>query len=107
MPSHITPAEFSLLSYLREHSAGPGERTSQDPKAIARGLRISIIQFAADAHALWAHGMVGTRGSAPDSGDLPSAKCSAIWLTRTGEEYLGVSDRALLAARTSARELSL
>ncbi len=88
MSPTISQGERSLLQYLNQHSGGSGERISLDPKAVTRGLRISANQFAEDAAALAAHGLAGVRDFRPNANDIPSSKCSAIWLTRKGEDYL-------------------
>ena len=88
MSAIISQAELTLLKYLREHSGGSGERIGLAPKPITRSLRISLKQFAEDSASLAAYGLVGVRNFRPDVNDVPSSKCSAIWLTRKGEDYL-------------------
>ncbi len=88
MSAPLGPTELSLLKYLQLRSGGSGGRTALDPKAVIRGLRISNTQFAESSAALAALGMAGMRNLRPDSKDVPSLKCSSIWLTGKGEEYL-------------------
>ena len=97
----ISQGELNLLEYLGKHSCGLGERISLDPKPITRGLRISETQFAADSAALVAHGLAGVRGFRPNSNDVPSSKCSAIWLTGKGEDYLRLASELARRARAS------
>jgi hypothetical protein len=88
MSENISQTELSLLVYLHEHSGGAGERIGLDPKPIRRSLRLSMNQFIADAASLTARGFAGVRDLRPDANDVPSSKCSAIWLTGKGEDYL-------------------
>jgi hypothetical protein len=88
MSANISPEQFNLLKYLQQRSGASGGRTALDPKAVIRGLRISNTQFAETSAALAAEGLAGVRNLRPDSKDVPSSKCSAIWLTGKGEEYL-------------------
>ena len=103
MPIYISPPQLGLLQYLREHSGGAGARTSQEPKAVTRDLRISTCQFAADSAALAAHGLAGVRNFWSDSKNAPSATCSAIWLTGKGEEHLRLSQSALPTEKEGIR----
>ena len=84
----VSPAQQAMLEYLRERSGGSGRRIGLDPKPVMHGLRISPAQFAADSASLAAHGLVGVRDVRPDARDVPSRKCSAIWVTGRGEDYL-------------------
>jgi hypothetical protein len=77
-----------MLQYLHKRSGGSGLRIGLDPKHIRRGLRISPIRFSEDSASLVAHGFVGVRALRPDANDVPSATCSAIWVTGKGEGYL-------------------
>jgi hypothetical protein len=88
MLASLSQTELTLLQYLREHSGASGERVWLDPKPIARRLRISVTQFAADSASLAALGLAGVRDFRADANDVPSAKRSAIWLTGKGEDYL-------------------
>jgi hypothetical protein len=88
MVANISPAELALLEYLHKHSGGLGERIGLDPKPITRSLRISMTQFAEDSASLAAQGLAGIRDFRPDANDVPSSRCSAIWLTKKGEDYL-------------------
>ena len=88
MSETISPAELTLLRYLRDHSGVSGGRVGLDPKPVARGLRISMTQFAADSAALAARGLAGVRDLRPDANNVPSGTCSAIWVTSKGEDYL-------------------
>lgn len=88
MSANVSPAELTLLQYLHEHSGGSGRRIGLDPMHIRRGLRISPTRFAEDSASLGAHGFVGVRCLRPDADDVPSATCSAIWVTSKGEDYL-------------------
>ena len=88
MSANTSQAELTLLKYLQEHSGGSGERPWLDPRSIARGLRISLKQFTEDSVSLAAQGFAGVRDFRPDAHDAPSLTCSAIWLTRKGEDYL-------------------
>jgi hypothetical protein len=88
MSPNITQAELALLEYLRTHSGGPGERIALDPRPITRSLRISMEQFAAESASLVARGFAGVRDFRTNANDVPSSKCSSIWLTGKGEDYL-------------------
>ena len=77
-----------MLEYLHERSGDSGLRIGLDPKYIRRGLRISPAQFAQASASLVDHGFVGVRSLRPDANDVPSATCSAIWVTGKGEDYL-------------------
>ena len=88
MLANLSPAQLKLLQYLREHSGGSGGRIGLDPKPIMRGLRINTAQFAEGSASLAAHGFVGVRDFRPDANDVPSSKCSTIWVTGKGEDYL-------------------
>jgi hypothetical protein len=88
MPTNITDAEVALLDYLRKHSGAPGERIAMDPRPITRSLGISVEQFAAESASLVALGFAGVRDFRPNANDVPSLKCSSIWLTGKGEDYL-------------------
>ena len=88
MLTSISQVELMLLEYLQKHSGDSGKGIWLDPKAVARGLRISMGQFAENAASLAAHGFAGVRNFRPDAKDVPSSKCSAIWLTKNGENYL-------------------
>jgi hypothetical protein len=87
--AELNASERAMLEYLRKHSGGSGERISLDPKPIRRDLRLSAGQFDADATSLAAHGFAGVRGFRSESNpDVPTSGCSAIWVTRKGEDYL-------------------
>ena len=88
MLANITESELTLLRYLHVHSGGSGERISLDPRPIVRSLRMSMEEFARSAASLAALGLAGVRNFRPDSNDVPSPRCSAIWLTRSGEDFL-------------------
>jgi hypothetical protein len=88
MYSNLNPRELNLLKYLRDHSGRPGQRVALDPKPITRGLRISMIELAEASAALAARGLAGVRNQRPDANDVPSGKCTAIWLTGKGEDFL-------------------
>jgi hypothetical protein len=88
MSANISQAELTLLEYLHKHSGGSGERIGLAPKPITRELRISMKQFAEESAALAAQGLAGVRNFRPDANDVPSLKCSSIWLTRKGADYL-------------------
>ena len=88
MSAIISVAELTLLEYLGKHSGRSGERIGLAPKPITRDLRISMEQFAEESASLAAHGFAGIRNFRPDANDIPSSKCSAIWLTKKGEDYL-------------------
>ena len=79
---------MTLLEYLHKHSGSLGERIALDPKPISRSLRISMNQFAENSASLAAHGFAGMRDFRPNTKDVPSSKCSAIWLTKKGDDYL-------------------
>ena len=68
--------------------SGPGGRIGLDPQPVMRRLRIGTTQFAEDSAYLAAHGLVGVRDFRPDANGVPSATCSAIWITGKGEDYL-------------------
>jgi hypothetical protein len=107
MVASLSQTELTLLQYLHEHSGGSGERIWLDPKPIARRLRISVTQFAADSASLAALGFAGVRDFRADANDVPSAKRSAIWLTGKGEDYLRLAQyqrRAVAPPRLSAGE---
>ena len=84
----VSPAQLTMLQYLHERSGESGDRIWLDPTHIRRGLRISPTRFAEDSASLAAHGFVGVRALRPDANDVPSATCSAIWVTGKGEDYL-------------------
>jgi len=88
MSANISLAELMLLEYLHKHSGSSGERIGLAPKPITRDLRISREQFAEESASLAAHGLAGMRNFRPDANDVPSLKCSSIWLTKKGEVYL-------------------
>ena len=92
MSANISQAELALLEYLRRHSGELGERIGLAPKPITRSLRISMIQFAENSASLAALSLAGVRDFRADTNDTPSLRCSAIWLTKKGEDYL--KDRA-------------
>jgi hypothetical protein len=87
----VSPSQLTLLRYLRERSGGSGRRIGLDPKPVMSGLRISTTRFAEDSASLAAHGLVGVRDARPRSEGVPSAGCSAIWVTGKGEDYLRLS----------------
>ena len=93
MSGNIRPTELDLLRYLSDHSGASGGRVGLDPKPIVSGLRISRTQFAADSAALQALGFVGVRNHRPKADDVPSTECSAIWMTKKGEDYLRLQPR--------------
>ena len=102
----ITPAELALLEYLHAHSCRSTVRPWLDPKPITQFFRISMIQFAAYSGALVARGFAGVREFRPDANDVPSLRCSAIWLTQKGEDYLSSRGRrGLLAGNKRAQRL--
>jgi hypothetical protein len=103
MSSNISRAELTMLEYLHQHSGGSGERIWLDPKPIRRDLRISMDQFVEDSASLVAHGFAGVRDFRPDANNVPSSTCSAIWLTRMGEEYLRRSRSGPRLARMSSQ----
>ena len=88
----LSPAQLALLRYLHEHSGGPaggsGGRIGLDPRPVMRRLRIGTAQFTEDSACLAAYGLVGVRDFRPNANDVPSATCSAIWITGKGEDYL-------------------
>jgi len=88
MVEKISNAQLTLLNYLDAHSGDFSQRVWLDPRFITRDLRISMIQFAEDSSSLAAQGLAGLRDFRADSNDVPSLKCSAIWLTKEGKEYL-------------------
>jgi hypothetical protein len=88
MLMHISHDQLVLLDYLHDHTRGSGERISLDPKLLARRLHISMTRLADDSACLAAHGFAGVRDFRPDGDDVPSAICSAIWVTGKGEDYL-------------------
>lgn len=94
----VSPAQLEMLEYLHERSGGSGRRIGLDPKHIRRGLRISPTRFAEDSASLVAHGFAGVRALRPDANDVPSATCSAIWVTGKGEDYLRRSHPGSLPA---------
>jgi hypothetical protein len=99
MSASISQSELALLKYLHEHSGQSGERIWLDPKPIIQSLHITMTQLAENSASLGAHGFAGVRDFRPDANNVPSSKCSAIWITRKGEDYL----RALQSGPFSAR----
>jgi hypothetical protein len=91
----ISQAELKLLTHLYERSGTFGDRIGLDPKPIIRDLRISMTEFDEASAALAALGLCGRRDFRPDGADVPSHRCSAVWVTSKGAEYL--------AARTPCR----
>jgi hypothetical protein len=87
----VSPSQLALLTYLRERSGGSGARVGLDPGPVMRGLRIGATRFAEDSASLAAHGLVGVRDVRPGTDNVPSARCSAIWVTGKGEDYLRLS----------------
>jgi len=85
---NISAAQVAMLQCLHKLTGGSGERISLDPKLIIRNLGVSVSQFTEDAAALAAHGLAGVRNFRPNTNDVPSPICSAIWLTGKGETYL-------------------
>ncbi len=77
-----------MLQYLNQHAGGSGARTSLDPSFLTHQLGISAAQFAEDSKALAATGFVGVRDFRPNGNDVPSLRCSTIWITGKGEAYL-------------------
>ena len=92
---NMSQSELVLLEYLHEHSGGSGERISLDPKPITRSLRISVSRFVEDSASLVAHSFAGIRSVEPDAKDVPSSKCSAIWITKKGEDFLRLHRKPL------------
>jgi hypothetical protein len=88
MTEDISPDDWALLQYLRDHSIASGDRTSLDPKSIAKGLHISPGQLAANAAFTAAKGLVGVRRFRSEGPDVRSMPYSAIWLTSAGETFL-------------------
>jgi hypothetical protein len=84
----VSAAEQTLLRYLCDHSSGPGDRISMDPKLIVRALWTSPRRLVADAASVAAKGCAGVRRLRPNARDVPSTTCSAIRLTGAGEAYL-------------------
>ena len=84
----VSPAQQALLAYLHARSGGSGRRIGLDPKPVMHALRLSPAQFTEDSASLAAHGLVGVRDVRADANDVPSRKCSAIWVTGKGEDYL-------------------
>ena len=103
MFANISLAEMTLLRYLQAHSGGSGERIWLDPKPIMHDLHVSESQFAEDAAALQAHGFAGVRYFT-DANDVRSSKCSAIWVTKIGNEFLRRS-QVLPAPTTNAEHV--
>jgi hypothetical protein len=88
MSETISRAELALLEYLHKHSGSLGERIALDPRPITRSLRISMSQFAENSASLAALGFAGVRDFRPSVNEVPSSKCSAVWLTKKGDDYL-------------------
>jgi hypothetical protein len=88
MLANISQAELTLLQYLEGRSGSSGQRISLDPKLVSRSLRISLSELAENSASLAAHGFAGVRNFRPNANDVPSAQCSAIWITGKGKDYL-------------------
>jgi hypothetical protein len=84
----LSPSENALLEYLRDHSAGKGQRISLDPKCVARDLRIGKPRFDADATALTALGFAGERRFRAEGERVTVTERSSIWITGAGENFL-------------------
>jgi hypothetical protein len=103
MSANISHDEMTMLEYLYKHSSGSGVRIWLDPKPLTRDLRISNDQFAQRSASLVTLGYAGVRDFRADANDVPSLKCSAIWVTRKGEDYLRRSKAEAGAAKVVSR----
>jgi hypothetical protein len=92
MLATLSPTQLKLLQHLHLQSGTSGGRIGLDPKAIMRALRIKMTGLADDAAALESLGLAGVRhvttGRDTDGPIVRSATCSAVWLTKLGEDYL-------------------
>jgi hypothetical protein len=100
MDPTLSRSQCALLQYLRDHSAGRGQRTSLDPKHVIRALRVGRPGFDADMASLAALGFAGARryqadldraataGSSNGGAAAVMAPPSAVWITGKGEEFL-------------------
>jgi hypothetical protein len=95
MSLDISETGLALLIHLQKNSSAMGERISLDPKHIIHRLRISVDQFAQASALLAGHGLAGVRNFRPNANDVPSSKCSAIWLTKKGDDYLKQAEARL------------
>lgn len=89
MSATISEREFTLLQYLHEHSGVAGGRIGLDPQRVKRDLRISMTRLAEDSASLTALGLAGMRYTRTSVEDIaPSSTCSAVWVTRKGQDFL-------------------
>ena len=103
MSANISHDELTLLEYLYKHSSRSGQRVWLDPKPITRDLKLSNDQFTERSASLAALGFAGLRDYRADANDIPSLRCSAIWVTKKGQDYLKLSKAGAGATKVASR----